>query len=75
MFDRLFNRTPAIRPDHLGQPGDKLISATPLTLRLRHIDVELGKLSKQRPRTGDVWARINRELDRRLDLRPAGGES
>ncbi|GIF14816.1 hypothetical protein [Actinoplanes teichomyceticus] len=54
-----------IRADHQPAP------ATPLTIRLRHIDVELAKLSRK-PRTVAALAAIDFYPDRRLDLRPGG---
>lgn len=51
------------------QPAEQAIPATPLTIRLRHIDIELGKLSRQ-PRTVHVLVALDWWLDRRLALRP-----
>lgn len=41
----------------------------PLTIRLRHIDIELAKLAKQRPRTENVWAAIDFWLGKRWQLK------
>lgn len=47
------------------------VAPTPLTLRLRHIDIELGKLRTVEPRTDITWGALDYWLDRRLVLRPA----
>lgn len=52
--------------------GAQVIPATPLTIRMRHIDIELSKLSVVRPRTETTWDALDFWLDRRLTLR--GGE-
>lgn len=53
------------------QTSAQLIPATPLTIRLRHIDVELDKLSRQ-PRTVHVLVALDFWLERRLALQPGG---
>lgn len=65
-----FNRDkPAIPADQ--QADRALLAPTPLTIRKRHIDIELGKLSGCE-RTVNNLAAIDFWLDRRLTLRPGG---
>jgi hypothetical protein len=70
MLDFFNRRRPAIPADQ--QPGRNLITPTPLTLRLRHIGIELGKLSAIQPRPETTRGALDFWLDRRLTLRPGG---
>jgi hypothetical protein len=70
MLDFFNRRRPELPADQ--QPGRNLITPTPLTLRLRHIDIELGKLAAVQPRTETTQGALDFWLDRRLTLRPGG---
>ncbi|GAA2696405.1 hypothetical protein [Actinoplanes palleronii] len=58
---------PTVHLDH--QPGHPALTPSPLTIRLRHVDIELAKLAA-RPRTETILGAIDFWLDRRLKLRP-----
>jgi hypothetical protein len=69
MLDFFNRRRPELPADQ--QPGRDLLTPTPLTLRPRHIDIELGKLAGCE-RTANNLAALDFWLDRRLTLRPGG---
>lgn len=60
---------PAVHLDH--QTGQAALTPSPLTIRLRHIDIELAKLAV-RPRTETILGAIDFWLDRRNTLRAGG---
>jgi hypothetical protein len=51
--------------------GKRQPAPSPLTIRLRHIDMALEMLARKQPRDESVWKKIDDGLDERLDMRPA----